>query len=100
MEGFLRAHRDFLEYDGRHHLWVASVPREDTLVYDRRNIIFGYGPLEEWQRLLQSKGFRESPLDVPDSHAHFYRPEYDEEERRVMGEALWKWFPLQDGDTG
>src|SRR5262245_18537204 len=31
---FLKQYRPYLEGDGRHHLWVMSLPAESTIVYD------------------------------------------------------------------
>ena len=57
-EDFLRGFSRFLESDGRHHLWISSVPDGATLVYDGHNILYAYGPLELYEQVLAARGMR------------------------------------------
>ena len=54
-EIFLKEFADFLQSDGRHHLWVAS-PGFGTIVYDRHDVLYAYGPLDKFVGVLQAKG--------------------------------------------
>jgi hypothetical protein len=98
LAGFLASFRSYFEGDGRHHVWVGSGANDGVLVYDQHNVIFAYGPLDDFKSILASRGFRESPFWFPSPHAHAYLPENDAEEERLMAEAEWKYSPLRPGD--
>jgi hypothetical protein len=99
LASFLSAFRGYFESDGRHHVWVGSVGKEGLVVYDCHNVIFGYGPLEDLERTLKIRGFREEEFWYPSPHEHAYETENDAEEERLMAEHEWKYFPLEPGDT-
>ena len=98
LSAFLSAFRGFFESDGRHHLWVGSASNDGVLVYDQHNVIFAYGPLDQFRSILQARGFREAEFWFPSPHAHSFQPENDSEEERLMSESEWRYFPLQPGD--
>ena len=98
LSAFLAAFRPFFEGDGRHHVWVGSVRNDGLLVYDQHNVIFAYGPVGRFRPVLEAHGFRESEFWFPAPHAHYFGPENDPEEERLMAEGDWKHFPLQPGD--
>lgn len=100
---FLKSFEGFLESDGRAHLWVASVdppsPPVGTLVYNRHNLIYAYGPLLQYELVLAELGLnlRES-VDIPNPHSHHYNIEMDPEATRILDHWEWMWSPLQFGD--
>jgi hypothetical protein len=49
VEEFLVRFGQFLENDGRHHVWVKAVPGLDLLIYDKHNVIYAYGRLAEFE---------------------------------------------------
>ena len=53
------------------------------LVYDQHNVIFAYGPLDDFKLILESRGFHEAEFWFPAPHAHSYLPENDDEEERL-----------------
>jgi hypothetical protein len=66
---FIREFRDFLESDGRHHLWVAN-PGHGTIVYDRHDVLYAYGSLNRFQDVLEANGFTEGKVEIPNIHWH------------------------------
>ena len=46
VQAFLERFEDYLENDGRHHIWIHSPESSATLVYDNHDVIYCYGPLE------------------------------------------------------
>jgi hypothetical protein len=99
VERFLRKFRTFLENDGRHHLWIASVSSPAMLVFDRHNLIYGYGPLEEFETILSEIGLGKSPsVQLPSPHVHHYNEHFDKDEHMVL--VHWRWLrtPLRDVD--
>lgn len=90
---------NFLEQDGRHHLWLFSDRDKATLVYDQHNVIFAYGPIETYINILKQAGYSETDkLPFPAPHAHQYHASFDEEERQLTQDPKWKHSPLRFGD--
>jgi hypothetical protein len=97
-EAFVQRFRGYFEGDGRHHLWLMSLPDAATLVYDNHDVIYAYGPLARYRAVLANRGFRESPVQIPDPHQHRYNQEFDGTERALIEYWGWRHFPLQPGD--
>ena len=98
MESFFRSFTDFFESDGRHHIWVTSLPDSSTLVYDQHNVIYAYGALPEFERVLHNQGLNRGAVGFPVPHSHHYNAEFDEEEQRLLDYWAWRQSPLQEGD--
>jgi hypothetical protein len=77
---------------------VHSVGEGATLVYDRHELIYGYGPLEKFERVVRGRGMREGRPGIAAPHSHLYHAEHDEDEERVMGYWEWKWSELREED--
>jgi hypothetical protein len=89
----------FWDQDGRHHVWLFSGPERATLVYDQHNVIYAYGPLEDFVRLLEASGYVEaSELSFPAPHRHSFHGEFDVAEHKLVTMPGWTRFPLQAGD--
>jgi hypothetical protein len=99
VEWFLSEFGRFLCEDSRHDLWVRSHDDDATIVFDRHNLIFTYGPLEMFERELQSSGAREGEPAVLGAHVHHYHPAWDETERRVLQCFEWRITPLRPSDV-
>jgi hypothetical protein len=95
---FLHLYRDYFEQDGRHHVWLKSLPANSTIVYDNHNVIYAYGPLQRFQQVLESQGLRRGEVRFPAPHTHRYNAEFDTVEDKIMEHWMWKAFPLQDTD--
>ena len=96
-ESFLKEFADFFESDGRHHLWVVR-PGYGTVVYDRHDLLYAYGPLDRFVDVLQANGLREGAIDIPAAHWHGYHPEFDEPQSRMLSRFQWVHTPLRKGD--
>jgi hypothetical protein len=95
---FLQRYGTFLEQDGRHSLWIVSPVGEGTLIYDQHNVIFGYGPLARYRRVLAHRKFTEAAIPFPEPHVHWYHNEFDQTENQLFAEFEWLRFPLQEND--
>ena len=95
MDDFIRSYQDFLERDGRHHLWIASASSQDSLIYDNHNVIYAYGPLDKYRQVAEQHGLNEGEVRFPAPHQHCYNSEYDSDERAIL--TRWEWIksPLQ-----
>ncbi|MFT3764577.1 MAG: hypothetical protein QM820_03530 [Minicystis sp.] len=96
--GFLRAFEAFFERDGRHHVWVTSLPSESTIVYDNHDLIYAYGPLERFIGLAEVRGLTRRPIQIPAPHQHCFNVEYDGAEAALLDHFEWMEFPLDPGD--
>jgi hypothetical protein len=81
---------DFLSHDGRHDLWLHCPDSCVTVVWDRHDLIFGYGPLESLRGILEHNGIQEGIVDpLPEPHVHMYHPQYDDDEREILARLSW-----------
>lgn len=95
---FVRRFRTLLTTDGRFDLWVHSPWEEATLVWDRHNLIHGYGPVKDLASALRGLGFRPGRPSVPVPHAHNYHAACDGEARALLASQNWLHSPLEPSD--
>lgn len=95
---WLREFTDFLRADARFDLWAHDPQANATLVWDRHNLLFAYGPLDRFEAALRERGFAEGDAIVPSPHEHHYRPEYDDDARRLIASQTWSYSPLRPED--
>lgn len=98
LNAFFAEYCEFLTADGRHDLWIHSRRPDATLVWDRHNVVYAYGPLEEFRKILTERDFVEGPVTVPRPHVHLFHPEFDEAERKMVRHFDWIRSPLLPGD--
>jgi hypothetical protein len=98
LRAFLSCYAAFFQGDARFDIWVHSPSSNGTLVWDRHDLIYGYGPVECFAAGLQEIGFSEGMLYVPGPHQHFYREECDADAAKILSEFSWKYFPLHPED--
>jgi hypothetical protein len=99
LEKFLDDHSDFFDNDARHNLWIHSASGDGLLVYDRHNVIYAYGPLEQFIAALTSNGLNESKeICFPSPHVHHYHAEFDSESQRILQQETWIMSPLRPTD--
>lgn len=94
---FFSRFRHYLEGDGRHNLWLVSPRGGETIVYDRHNVLFAYGPIEAYERVLRRRGLVEGQVRFPDPHSHHYHESFDADETAILEYWNWKRFPLVEG---
>jgi hypothetical protein len=95
---FLLDYKEFLETDGRHHLWIGTVPNNGTLVFDQHNVVYAYGPIDSFKQTLRRLEFKEKEFDFPSPHIHHYHDSNDAFEAEILGHWDWDMFPLADND--
>ena len=90
---------EFLTNDSRHDLWLHSKESDATLVWDRHDLIYAYGPLDQFRAVLKD-GFLEAQVQGPPCpHVHRYHAEYDEAEQRILRYFQWSRSPLLSSDV-
>lgn len=90
--------REYLRGDGRFHLWFHDPAANATIVWDRHNVIYAYGPLAEYERRLSALGFQRGLIEIPAPHAHHYRRELDPDARAMLTHFDWRRSDLQPSD--
>jgi len=98
LEAFLSRFRQFLEQDGRHHLWIGSAGEPSTLVYDQHQLLLLYGRLEAYAPVLRAAGMDEGPVLQPEPHRHLVHEAFDAAENDLLGSMGWTWNPLEPED--
>lgn len=93
---FLQTFAEFLENDGRHHLWISN--GKDLLVYDQHNVIFVYGSIAKFQSIVEAEGFTNEPFWFPAPHTHSFPPSNAEVEKRLLAYFPWQQSELRTGD--
>ena len=89
---------EFLTDDGRHDLWVLSPKSDATLVWDRHDLIYAYGPLNQFRGVLGEALQEATVKGPPYPHAHMYHAEYDDAERKILRYFQWSRSPLLTDD--
>jgi hypothetical protein len=92
---FIEKYRDFLANDARFDIWAHSPDDQATVVWDRHNNFFAYGPIEQFVSQLRALGFNEGTIKPLGVHQHYYRKELDSLARAVIGEYQWSFSPLR-----
>ncbi len=90
LKAFLEPYQAFLEGDARHHLWLHSQDSKATLVYDKHDQIYAFGPLECFLRVLNEHEIQEGNFELPFPHYHNYFPEFDKDEDRIINSHTWR----------
>lgn len=105
VESFLSLFLEFFESDGRHNVWVGSGDGRGTVVYDRHSIIYAYGGLDRYRRVLEARGLKETTgaIGLASLHRHSFHAEFDCVQAEVL--AHWNWersdiVPGQDEWSG
>jgi hypothetical protein len=99
LSGFLNQFGEFMESDGRHHLWIKANQGPDLLVYDRHNVIYTYGSLEKFKSILMAEALKETQLiKIPSPHVHHYNKKYDADCRALLEYWSWHHSPLRHQD--
>lgn len=88
----------FLEHDGRHDIWLHAPQTGATLVWDRHEQLFLYGPLDRFEAALEREGLARGSASVSLPHSHNYHPEFDEAERAMATAIEWRIGDLREED--
>lgn len=98
LQAFFGEFGDFLSQDGRFDLWAYSPSEKASVIWDRHNQIFAYGPLTRFESDLRELGFSQGIVNVPAPHEHHYRSEFDEMAAGVLRSFEWSYSTLRDED--
>jgi len=94
LQDFLLEFKEFFETDGRHRIWIGATNNSGLLVYDQHHVIFAYGPIDRFERILENRGFREQPFSFPAPHCHNYHEDNDQHEKTLWTIAIGQFIHL------
>jgi len=95
---FVERFRALLTTDARFDLWLHSPSDNATIVWDRHDMIHGYGPVDRMATALGTLGFSEEPPSIPSPHEHHYHPENDAAAGALLKDQQWIRSPLRPED--
>lgn len=98
LDRFIRRYELFLRSDSRFDLWLHSPADQATIVWDRHNLAFGYGPTRSLIAALRGLGFERGQPTIPAPHQHHYHQAFDDDARAVLTDMAWSYSPLQPED--
>jgi len=99
LDALFGSYSEFWDSDGRHSIWLRSEADDATLVYDRHNLIYAYGPLQRFELILEALGYTETPkVSLSFRHQHCYYPEFDAFERELTTKLADRRSELHPGD--
>lgn len=98
VNAFMAEFCSYLTDDGRHDLWLHSPGSNATLVWDRHDLIYAYGPLNQFLAVLEDSHSEGNVAGPPDPHVHVYHPRYDESERKILKHFAWHHSPLTESE--
>jgi hypothetical protein len=98
LRAFVAKFKDYLSADARFDLWAYSPAERATVVWDRHNQLFGYGPVERFATELRALGFSEGTSEVPSPHQHHYWAELDSQATALLSNLEWSYSPLKPED--
>ena len=68
------------------------------VVYDHHDILYAYGPLDDFRSVLASRGIREGEVSIPSPHSHWYHAAFAAEQDAVLAHWDWRYCELQPRD--
>jgi hypothetical protein len=95
---FLDRFASFLTADARYDLWVHCKDPSATLVWDRHDMVFGYGPLQQFEATLNKLGFVAGHPERPGLHQHNYHQACDADAAALLAALDWQRTPLAPSD--
>jgi hypothetical protein len=95
---FIEKYKTFLAGDARFDIWAHSPHDKATVVGDRHNEFFAYGPLQKFSSALNALGFSEGTPIPLGKHQHHYREEFDSFAKAVIAEYQWSYSSLRSED--
>ena len=98
VEAFLHEFHAYLTEDARHDLWILSPAAHITLVWDRHDILFAYGPLTSFISSLEDAGYLPDAPSIPIPHAHLYHAEFDRQQYALLETFDWYRTALRPSD--
>jgi hypothetical protein len=99
LKAFLSEFGQFLACDARFDLWAYSPQEQATVVWDRHNRIFAYGPIARFERALLDMDFAPGSSEIGFAHEHHYHAELDGQAAQLLRAFDWQFSVLHEEDA-
>jgi hypothetical protein len=96
---FLDEYWGFLGMDSRYDLWFLSPDTGATIVWDRHDHLWLYGPLADFESVLLRHGYERGTPFYPSPHMHQFHWELDVDAAALLAEFDWYRTPLKEADV-
>lgn len=90
---FLHKFREYFWSDARFDIWAYSPGEKSTIVWDRHNMLYAYGPIPRFESVLANLGYEAGRPMIPAPHEHHYRKEFDAAACSVLNYFDWIYIP-------
>lgn len=97
-QAFMCRFGSYLASDARFDIWAHSSAEHATVVWDRHNQLFAYGPLAKFSSELNALGFTAGDASISFLHQHHYRAEFDADAQALLASRPWSYSPLRPED--
>jgi len=97
-KNLLSTYWEYLSRDARFDLWFYSPAINATLVWDRHDLLFAYGPLDNFEAILSEWGCQHGYPVLPSPHTHNYHAGFDISATQLLERYPWKRSPLHQMD--
>lgn len=98
VEAFLDEFGEFLTRDARHDLCIHSPTANATLVWDRHDVLYAYGPLASFSSALECAGYTPGVPSIPCPHRHLYHSTFDPQQHALLNAFDWYRSELRPED--
>jgi len=95
---FMQRFGSYLSSDARFDIWAHSPTEKATIVWDRHDQLFAYGPIAKYSAVLDALGFGHGDAGISFAHQHHYRPESDATAHDILRSLPWTHSPLRPED--
>ncbi len=98
LDALLQRFEDFFRADARFDLWAHSPEDEATVIWDRHDLLYAYGPHDRYIDALEAQRYVPGNPAVPFPHAHHYRAAFDADAQALIAAFDWRHSPLRPED--
>jgi hypothetical protein len=96
---FLGEFGQLFREDARSSVWIGATDGSGLIALDEHDLLYGYGPLDEFTEQLAERGYVEGVAAAPDPHEHRFNAELDDLEVKLCSWPTWRRvLPLQEAD--
>jgi hypothetical protein len=100
VSAFLGEFHDLFVLDSRSSVWVGSIDGSGLVVLDEHDLLYAYGPLDEFAFALRASGYTDGTPTEPFPHVHHFNEALDALEILVVGSTPWRRvLPLSEKDV-
>jgi|HubBroStandDraft_6_1064221.scaffolds.fasta_scaffold42164_5 hypothetical protein len=98
LRSFIERFGPYFSADARFDIWAHSARERTTVVWERHNLLYGYGAIDRFGSQLLAMGFHTGKAVIPSPHQHHYRSDWDTQAAAVLAEFNWSVSPLRAED--